>query len=129
MAINTGNSPAAVLLLIALSAGSAASAAEKLALLPGMAGVPDLGAIDCATFTHMFPNGPTGMRQAVLTWAQGYFYARSGKTTDQLLAGLPTDNPWDFSTLTGHIVDYCAAHPDSPVPEAVIDLWSKLGAP
>ena len=68
------------------------------------------------------------MRQAVLTYSQGYFFARSGKTTDEILSGLPADNSWDFETLTDHIVDYCAANPESPVSAAVIDLWGQLDA-
>jgi len=112
-------------LLLLVTAG-ASLAATQLTLRPGMTGVPDLGAIDCATFSHMYPAGSTGMRQAVLTWAQGYFYARSGKTTDEILAELPADNPWDFDSLTDHIVDYCAAHPEAPLPEAVMDLWDQL---
>ena len=42
-------------------------AAKPLTLRPGMTGVPDLGAIKCEMFVHMYPNGPTGMSQAVLT--------------------------------------------------------------
>lgn len=104
-----------------------ALAANKLALRPGMTGVADLGAISCATFTHMYPAGATGMRQAALTWAQGYFYGQSAKTVDEILAELPADNPWDFDSLTDHIVDYCAANPEAPLPDAVIDLWNELG--
>ena len=103
------------------------TAAEPLSLRPGMTGVPDLGAIDCATFNHMYPAGPTGMEQAVLTWAEGYFFARSGKTMDELLAAQPADAPhWDFDALTGHIVQFCAARPEAGVPEAVTDLWRQL---
>ena len=103
------------------------TAAEPLSLRPGMTGVPDLGAIDCATFNHMYPAGPTGMEQAVLTWAEGYFFARSGKTMDELLAVQPADAPdWDFDALTGHIVQFCAASPEAGVPEAVTDLWRQL---
>jgi hypothetical protein len=76
----------------------------------------------------MYPAGPIGVRQAVLTYSQGYFFARSGKTTDEILAGLPGDNPWNFDTLTDHIVDYCEANPESPVSAAVIDLWGQLDA-
>jgi hypothetical protein len=103
-----------------------AIAAKPLTLRPGMTGVPDLGAINCETFVHMYPNGPTGMSQAVLTWSQGYFYALTGKTTDEILAPLPEESAWDFDSLTGHIVDYCEEHPEVPLPEAVKDLWSAL---
>lgn len=103
---------------------SLAGASDPLTLRPGMTGVPDLGAIDCAMFNHMYPAGPTGMEQAVLTWAEGYFYARSGKTMDELLAAQPAAAPdWDFEALTGHIVEFCQASPDSPLPDAVRDLW------
>jgi len=126
--MNTRRTIAFALIPILLGAGGASFAAQQLTLRPGMTGVPDLGAIECATFSHMYPAGSTGMRQAVLTWAQGYFYARTGKTTDEILAGLPDDNPWDFDSLTDHIVDYCAANPDAPLPEAVVDLWDRLGS-
>lgn len=104
-------------------------AAGPLRLRPGMTGVADLGAITCETFSHMYPNGPTGMSQAVLTWAQGYFYALSGgQTTDQILEKLPADSGWDFDSLTGHMVRYCQAHPEAGVPEAVESLWSALSS-
>ena len=104
-----------------------AHAAGPLKLRPGMTGVPDLGAIDCATFNVMHPAGPVGMEQAVLTWAEGYFYARSGKTLDEILALQPaTSSDWNFDRLTGHLVAYCAANPQAPVPDAVADLWQQL---
>ena len=62
---------AAIGLALALIAVNAAVAADKLALRPGMGGVPDLGAIRCETFTKILPEGPRGFRQAVLTWATG----------------------------------------------------------
>lgn len=116
------------LLLMSVLAGvcGLAIAAKPLALKPGMTGVPDLGAIKCEMFNRMYPNGPTGMSQAVLTWAQGYFYALTGNTIDEILAPLPEDGAWDFDRLTGHIVDYCEEHPESPLPEAVKGLWSAL---
>ena len=117
---------ALVMLLATLS--PIAQAADPLTLKPGMVGVPDLGALQCETFNQMYPNGPTGMRQAVLTWAQGYFFARSGKTTDAILADLPADSTWDFDSLSGHLVAYCEATPDASVPEAVADLWSSLNS-
>ena len=116
------------LLLMSVLTGIAgmAIAAKPLTLRPGMTGVPDLGAIKCEMFVHMYPNGPTGMSQAVLTWSQGYFYALTGKTTDEILAPLPEESAWDFDSLTGHIVDYCEEHPEVPLPEAVKDLWAAL---
>jgi len=100
--------------------------AKPLTLRPGMTGVPDLGAIRCETFANMYPNGPTGMSQAALTWAQGYFYGLTGKTTDEILAQLPEESPWNFDTLTGHIIIFCEEHPEVPLPDAVKDLWSAL---
>lgn len=101
--------------------------ADRLTLRPGMTGVPDLGAIGCELFNEIHPNGPTGLEQQILTWAGGYFYARTGKTIDEVLE-LPSNanEPWNFDSLAGHIVAYCAAHPDARVPEAVIDLWGEL---
>lgn len=105
---------------------STPAASANLTLRPGMTGVPDLGAISCETFTHMHPAGPTGMEQAVLTWAQGYFYGQSGKTIDQILALQPDDAAWDFDSLTGHIVSFCAERPEARIPDAVADLWRQL---
>lgn len=107
-----------------------AAAAGPLKLRPGMTGVADLGAIDCAMFNHMYPAGPTGMEQAVLTWAEGYFYARSGRTMDELLAAQPPGaRDWDFDALTGHIVAFCADRPEAPLPAAVQDLWRVFSPP
>lgn len=104
--------------------------AAELTLRPGMTGVADLGATSCETFNQMHPAGPTGMEQAVLTWAQGYFYAQSGKTTNEILAALPDGGAeWKFDTLTGHIVAYCAARPEAAIPDAVADLWAQLRPP
>ena len=111
--------------LLIMYAGMAI-AAKPLILKPGMTGVPDLGAIKCETFANMYPNGPTGMSQAALTWAQGYFFGLTGKTTDEILVQLPEKSPWNFDTLTGHIIVYCEEHPEAPFPEAVKDLWSAL---
>jgi hypothetical protein len=118
---------AAIGLVLALSAVNAATAADRLALRPGMGGVPDLGAIRCETFTRILPEGPTGFRQAVLTWAAGYFYGQSGQTIDEVLAAVPANGPdWTFDTLTGHVVAYCAANPGAPLPAAIQDLWTRL---
>ena len=119
--------PAAAL-AAGLGLAAAAGAAQKLTLRPGMTGVPDLGAISCATLTHMHPAGPTGTEQALLTWAQGYLYARTGQTMDEILAGLPADAPaWTFDRLAGHLVEFCAANPEAQVPEAAADLARALG--
>jgi hypothetical protein len=113
-----------VALIVSLCAISAARA--EYALPPGMTGVADLGAIDCGTFNAMYPNGPTGMSQAVLAWAQGYIYAESGQTLDEVIAGLPADNAWDFFSLSSFVVEFCAQQPDAPLPDAVAALWARL---
>ncbi len=105
-----------------------AAAAEKLTLRPGMTGVPDLGAIRCETFSTMYPFGPTGMRQAALTYAEGYFFAVSSKTMDEILEQQGNESAdWNFDSLTDHIVVFCAANPKARFPEAVQDLGRKLG--
>jgi hypothetical protein len=114
-------------LALATAAENEESGATRLKLRPGMTGVPDLGAIYCETFNQMHPAGPTGMEQAVLTWAEGYFYGLSGKTIDEILAVQPAGSTqWNFNTLSGHIVAFCAAQPNASVPDAVADLWQRL---
>lgn len=114
-------------ILLAASVANGAVAADRLTLRPGMGGVPDLGAIRCETFTRILPEGPTGFRQAVLTWAEGYIYGQSGRTIDEVLAAAPADGPdWTFDTLTGHVIAYCVANPGVPLPAAVQDLWTRL---
>ena len=115
-----------MLLLVSLFALPAPAA--PIALHPGMGGVPNLGAIRCAMYNEIYPNGPTGLRQATLYWTDGYVYARTGKTLDDFLAGRPGANRWTFDTLTGHVVEFCRAHPDMQVSAAVDDLWTKLGS-
>jgi hypothetical protein len=115
----TGFAAAAVLALSAATAG-------KLALKPGMGGVPDLGAIQCKTFNAMYPSGPTGLRQSILYYTEGYVYARTGKTMDDFLASVPRPEQWNFETLTGEIVSFCLANPEVPVPIAVADLLGRL---
>ncbi|MBL8201526.1 MAG: hypothetical protein JNK40_11180 [Chromatiales bacterium] len=113
--------------VLAVLMANVAIAADSLTLRPGMGGVPDLGAIRCETFTRILPEGPTGFRQAVLTWAEGYIYGKSGRTIDEVLAAAPADGPnWTFDTLTDQIVSYCASNPESPLPVAVQDLWARL---
>jgi len=107
------------------AAMSSPSLAAPLALRPGMGGVPDLGAIRCETFNEMYPAGPNGLRQAILYWTEGYVYAQTGKTMDEFLAS-PGMDIWDFGTLTDHIVEFCKAQPEAPVPLAVKDLWTRM---
>ena len=117
------------IVIIAVAAFSMmAASADKLTLRPGMTGVPDLGAIQCETFSTMYPFGPTGMRQAALTWAEGYFFAVSSKTIDEILEQQSDDSAdWNFDSLTDHIVVFCSANPKARFPEAVQDLGRKLG--
>ena len=112
--------------LVAVGIGAPLQAAP-LALHPGMGGVPDLGAIRCETFNEMYPAGPNGLRQAILYWTEGYVYAQTGKTLDEVLAS-PGMSAWNFGTLTDHIVEFCKARPDAPVPLAVIDLWTRISS-
>ena len=99
--------------------------AESFSLNLGMGGVADLGATDCAHFNDLMPIGPSGFRQAAMTWAQGYFYALSeGKTIDELLAEQET--AWTFNSLTDVIVQYCEDNPEEMVPEAIKHLWQTL---
>jgi hypothetical protein len=112
-------------LLMMLAAHAAPAATGKLALRPGMGGVPDIGAIACATFNDMYPAGPSGVRQAVLYWTEGFVFAKTGRSIDEQLAAVGGD--WDFESLTGHVVGFCAAHPEMPVSAAVVDLWGRIG--
>ena len=122
MVIKSSRNIATVLVLVPLLA----MAEESLQLRPGMTGVADLGAIDCATFNDMYPNGPTGMRQAVLYYAEGYIFARTNQGIDALLAKQSDAADWDFDSLTDIIVDHCAANPEVRVGDAVTLLWERL---
>lgn len=109
-----------------LAACGLAQAEGQLQIRPGMMGAADIGASDCSMFNEMHYNGPTGMRHHVLTWVQGYVYAKTGSNIDAMLARLPEDNGWDFDSLTDVFVDYCQANPDAKVSEAGIALWKTL---
>ncbi len=74
------------LALTLLGLGTVA-AADGIRLRPGMTGVADLGATSCETFNHIYPAGPTGLRQAALYYAEGFIYGRSGKTLEQVVRG------------------------------------------
>ena len=114
-----------VMLLVNLTA-NVALAEGQLKLRPGMMGVADIGASDCSLFSDMHYNGPTGMQHHVLTWVQGYVFAKTGANIDVLLAKMPEDNGWDFDSLSSVFVDYCQANPEAKVSEAAIKLWSTL---
>jgi hypothetical protein len=104
-----------------------AAATEPLTLRLGMGGVADPGAMSCEYFNTLYPNAPTGFRQTLLYWAEGYVYGKSGRTIDQALAAAPpAAKPWNFDTLTDHLVDYCREHPEAGIPATVDDLWRRL---
>jgi len=106
---------------------SQAASAEKLQLPPGMGGVPDIGAIPCDVFNKMIVVGPLGTKRLLLTWAEGYFYAKSGQTIDEIIeAAEQTGQTWDFDSLTGHLAAYCAADPEALTAAAVEDLGEHL---
>jgi hypothetical protein len=116
--------------LVAMLLGSSiinnALAEGQLKLRPGMGGVADIGASDCALFTEMHYNGPTGMQHHVLTWVQGYVFAKTGANIDAILVKLPENNGWDFDSLSSVFVDYCKENPEAKVSEAAIALWTTL---
>jgi len=115
-----------VLMTFTVLLGNTASA-EKLQLPPGMGGVPDIGAISCDVFNKMMVIGPLGTKLLLLTWAQGYYHAKSGQTIDEILkAAQEAGQPWDFDSLTGHLADYCAANPEALTSAAIVDLGERL---
>jgi hypothetical protein len=114
------------LVVLALVLGADASADTQFRLRPGMTGVADIGTTGCAFFNELHYNGPTGMQQQVLTWIQGYLYAKDGTTIDSLLAGLPADNGWNFDTLSAVFVSHCKANPDDTVAVAAMALVERL---
>lgn len=115
----------ALLAAAALLALGAAGAAEPFRLRPGMGGLADPGAVTCGYLNGLYEGGPTGFRQMLLYWTEGYFFAKSGQTLDQVLATAP-GGPWTFDSLTGRLVEFCAANPGAPVPAAAEDLWRTL---
>ncbi len=118
--------PGARLVVTLLLLLAAAAAHADLQLRPGMTGVADLGAISCETYNAIYPNGPTGLRQATLYYAEGYIYAKTGKSIDEVLGEQPDDAQWNFDSLTDIVVDYCASNPDSPVSAGVAALFDAL---
>ena len=103
------------------------ASAGKLRWAAGMGGVPDIGGIPCRVFNEMIVIGPLGTKRLLLTWAEGYYHAKSGKTIDEILADAKSaGRSWDFDSLTGHFVDYCAADPEALTSAAVADLGERL---
>lgn len=113
---------------VAALVAAGAVAAEPLRLRPGMGGMADPGAASCAFFNEIYAAGPTGFRQSLLYWTEGYIHGKSGMTMDEALAAAP-QGPWTFDTITDRLVGYCREHPDAAVPDAAEDLWRALQAP
>jgi hypothetical protein len=114
--------------LLAMNGTVAADDDLQLRLHPGMTGVIDIGTTECATFSDMHYNGPRGMQHHVLTWTQGYVYAKTGSNIEAMLDALPEDNGWDFDSLTGIILDFCKAAPQAMVSEAAMAIYQTLSA-
>lgn len=110
----------------ALSVATAKGFAEPFRLRAGMGGLADPGAATCGYLNGLYEGGPTGFRQMLLYWSEGYLYGRTGKTLDQLLATAP--GAWTFDSLTGRLVAFCAANPEAGVPAAAEDLARALQA-
>ena len=91
-----------------------------------MTGFADLGVIQCDDFIELLPIGPKGFRQSLMTYAQGFIYAKSGQSMDQVLAD--RDGAWTYETLSDEMVKYCAANPDKSVPDAAAHLWEALSS-
>ena len=109
---------------ISLTAIAPIASAEPLRLPSGMSGFADLGTVQCDYFVELLPIGPKGFRQSLMTYAQGFVYAKSGQTLDQVLAA--QDKDWSFESLSDEMVAYCVANPEKSVPDAAAHLWSAL---
>lgn len=105
--------------------GASVALAEPLKLRPGMGGLADPGAITCEYFNYIYEEGPTGWRQMLLYWTEGYIYGKSGRTIDQVRETAP-GGPWTFDTLTDHLVGFCRQNPQAGVSAAAEDLWRQL---
>ena len=77
----------------------------------------------------MLVYGPQGTRLSLLTWAEGYYFAKTGRTLSEILADAPNaDDAFDFYEVTDRFVDYCAANPEAITSEAVAALAGQLTA-
>jgi hypothetical protein len=112
--------------LIGLWLAGTATAADTVRLREGMGGVADIGATKCDYYAYIHPTGPMGFDQAVLYWFQGYVHARSGKSVNAFLAGIPDGSRWTFERIGRHVLDYCTANPARTVADGVMDLWAKV---
>ncbi len=116
---------AAVVALSTLTAGT--SAAKEIMLPDGMGGVPDIGTIPCSVFTQMLVIGPLGTKHSLLTWAEGYLYAKTDRSMEELVSEANAAGAgWNFTALTDHFVSYCQEHPEAVTKSAVQDLAGKL---
>jgi len=116
-----------LVLMAAIMVLSDNALAGKLKLPLGMGGVPDIGTIPCRVFNKMIIAGPLGTKRLLLTWAQGYYHAQMGKTLDEIIQDAETaGQSWDFDSLTGYFVDYCAENPEALTSAAVIGLGEKI---
>ncbi len=107
---------------------SAEPTESRIAIHPGMGGVTDIGVENCEMFNDMHYHGPTGLEHHVLTWVQGYVFAKTGSNIDAMLDKIPDGGGWDFDSLTGIFVDYCKNNPEVKVSEAAIKVWEILDA-
>lgn len=110
----------------ALLAAGGVPNAEPIRLHEGMGGVADLGATRCDYYLYIHPNGPNGFNQAVLYWLEGYVHARTGKTIDAFLVGVPGGGRWTLDRIGEHVLDYCTANPEATVADAIGDLWQRM---
>ena len=116
-----------ITLVATLTLISSAAWAERLELPQGMGGVADIGAIPCSVFSEMLVIGPLGTRLSLLTWADGYYYAKTAKTMDEIVAMAKQEGEaWNFDRLTDHFADYCSENPDAMTREAVVSLGEQL---
>ena len=103
---------------------------KELKLPSGMGGVPDIGAIPCEVFTNMLVIGPLGTRHSLLTWTEGYLYAKTERSMEEIVsAANAAGGKWDFETLTDHFVSFCDSNPDVPTREAAKALSDALAGP
>jgi hypothetical protein len=115
------------LLAVSLLMSGSVALAERLELPKGMGGVADIGTVPCDVFNRMLVIGPLGTRLSLLTWADGYYYARTEMTMDELVAAAKqSGESWDFERLTDHFAEFCAANPEAITRDAVASLGTQL---
>lgn len=113
--------------LAALILPGLAPAADPIELPPGMGGVPDIGAVPCSVFSNMLVIGQKGVRHSLLTWTEGYLFARTGKTLDEIILAAPEDaRPYDFFGITDRFIEFCADNPEALTRDAVLAFETEL---